>query len=48
MDPTLVEEDFLSDDDGVDFDNMINLPPNLPDNENSDSLSPTHSGNINM
>ena len=42
---TLVEEDFLSDDDSVDFDAMIDIPPNRADNEHEAYLSPTHAGN---
>ena len=45
IDPTLVEEDFLSDDDSVDFDAMVDIPTNRADNGHEAYLSPTHAGN---
>ena len=41
----MVEEDFLSDDDSVDFDVMVDIPPNRADNGHEAYLSPTHAGN---
>ena len=44
IDPTLIEEDFLSDDDSVDFDTMMELPPNVQNDGTEENISHHHAG----
>ena len=42
----MIEEDFLSDDDSVDFDTMMELPPNGQTDRTEENLSRPHEGMV--